>query len=259
MTGRQARLETTRLLWDVDSILVTYSSGVHEFASRNADDRVARDLVAAARSIDPSAVPVPQAYVVPEWVQVIEEATTSTATQLGAFAHLLIDDDTPAALRDLATRYRDLRLEVLRLTRELEEQGPTARSSDPQESHDAAAVARGAARVPGGPVHKILARLRLLDGWVRGDEVGLTGRELAEGGGSWRVAGEVDIPLTEWEGIPGAWKRCTELARDGLIEQAVEVADGVERRVRRNGSRVWIITDLGLAEAKRLDRLRDRS
>lgn len=194
----------------------------------------------------------------PEWISaILDSLTPPTATSIVGLAQLLDDDDTPAPLRALARRYLDLRHDVARLTAE-RPQEPSARATDPDESHEAAAVARRAARVPNGPVHKILARLALLDGWVRPDETGLTGRELAEGGGSWRQAGEVDVPLDKWAGIPGAWKRCSELSRDGLIAQAVEVDGHVERPLRRKGSRVWIITDTGLAELKRLNDLRGR-
>lgn len=197
----------------------------------------------------------------PEWVVAIVDAQDPpTATSLAGLATLLeTGDDTPPALSELARRYRDLRHDVARLTRAAGENQPTARATDPDESHDAATIARGAARVPNGPVHKILARLALVDGWTRADEVGLTGRELAEGGGSYRRAGELDVGFDRpWDKIPGAWKRVTELARDGLIVQAIEVDGGVERYVKRDGSRVWIITDTGLAELRRLNDLRGR-
>lgn len=254
---RFAPLDTRRLTGDLELTLDVDRHGAY-YSSVHADDRVARELVHAARSIDPSSVPVPAVLHVPEWVQILEEARGTNATAVGGLAVLLDDDGTPECLRELARRYLALRHDVARLTREATTEGPAARAQDPQESHDAAAVARRAARTPNGPVHRILARLRLLDGWERADEVGLTGRELAEGKGSWRQAGESDLPLEQWSGIAGAWKRCSELAREGLIVQATEVDGDVERPLRRDGSRVWIITDVGLAELRRLDDLRNR-
>lgn len=186
----------------------------------------------------------------PEWVtDVTGSLDPPNSASIKGLAQLLAsDDEVPPALREICRRF--LTPPLARVDH------PRARTTDPQESHEAAEKARAAALRPGGPVHKILARLKLLDGWQRTDLIGLTGRELTEGGGSWQMPGEADLPLAEWDGIPGAWKRCSELAADGLIRQATVIDGKTETPLTRKGSRVWIITDDGLKALDQLDELR---